>query len=156
MDSYLTFLRSRLGPALIVGATASLLATDRRGRVLLARRADDGLWNVPGGWVTPGESVAAAALREFTEETGWGADVTGLLGVYSEPAEQTHRYPSGDAVQFVSVFLEGVVTSAVGRHDAESTELAFFDRGHLPPDVSRSDLPALRDWAASRPKPILR
>lgn len=36
-------------------------------------------WNVPGGKVEFGESLAAAALREFQEETGLTAEVTGLF-----------------------------------------------------------------------------
>lgn len=38
-------------------------------------------WNVPGGKVEFGESLAAAALREFQEETGLMAEVTGLFDV---------------------------------------------------------------------------
>jgi 8-oxo-dGTP diphosphatase len=38
-------------------------------------------WGVPGGRVIIGESLRAAARREFYEETGLEAEVTGLLNV---------------------------------------------------------------------------
>ena len=38
-------------------------------------------WTIPGGRVVFGEGLRAAALREFKEETGLHAEVTGLLDV---------------------------------------------------------------------------
>jgi len=47
---------------------------DRAGRVLLARRPEEGflggLWELPGGKIEPGEEVADAVRRELREETG--------------------------------------------------------------------------------------
>ena len=34
-------------------------------------RKDDGAWTIPKGLIAPGEEPAAAALREFGEETGY-------------------------------------------------------------------------------------
>jgi predicted NUDIX family NTP pyrophosphohydrolase len=34
------------------------------------KRKDDGVWTIPKGNIEPGEDVLAAAIREFTEETG--------------------------------------------------------------------------------------
>ncbi len=40
------------------------------GRVLLLRRADEGLWCLPKGTLEPGETEGPAAVREVREETG--------------------------------------------------------------------------------------
>ncbi len=40
------------------------------GRILLLRRADEGLWCLPKGTQEPGESLHETALREVREETG--------------------------------------------------------------------------------------
>ncbi len=53
---------------------AAVIAVVLRGpEVLLVRRInppDAGLWGFPGGKIEPGETLAQAALRELTEETG--------------------------------------------------------------------------------------
>jgi len=57
------------------------------------RRQDDGalVWGVPKGHVEPGESVAAAAVREVREETGLESVVEDVLG------EVTYWYARRDA-----------------------------------------------------------
>jgi ADP-ribose pyrophosphatase YjhB (NUDIX family) len=55
---------------------------DSEGRVLLMKRADDGTWCLPCGFVDPGESPDETAVREAKEETGLDVRVTDLIGVY--------------------------------------------------------------------------
>ena len=54
-----------------VHVTASAVVVGRRGTVL-HRHRKLGRWMQPGGHLDPGESPAAAALREAQEETGLG------------------------------------------------------------------------------------
>lgn len=51
-----------------------------QGRVLLARRADSGLWELPGGKQEPGESLQTCLKRELQEELGIRVRVGELLG----------------------------------------------------------------------------
>lgn len=67
----------------------AVLIRDPRGWVLLEKRADCGLWGIPGGRIEPGESVETAGLREIYEETGLRVRIESLIGVYSEPGQ--HR-----------------------------------------------------------------
>ena len=60
-------------------------------------------WVVPGGKITFGENLKAAAVREFREETGLEAEVTGLLDV-SEVILPERPYHS------ISISLSGRVT----------------------------------------------
>ena len=55
------------------------------GRILLILREDFDVWCMPGGHVDPGESIAAAAVREVWEETGIEVRLDGLVGTYSRP-----------------------------------------------------------------------
>lgn len=70
--------------ALVPRAAAS--AAIFRGRtVLLAERGQGprkGVWSLPGGKIEPGETAAAAAVREIAEETGLAVELAGLLDVH--------------------------------------------------------------------------
>lgn len=66
-------------PVVGVGAVAI-----RDGAILLVRRGrppNEGLWTLPGGRLLWGESLTAAARREFAEETGLEAEVGEVAGV---------------------------------------------------------------------------
>lgn len=66
-----------------VGAEAGVFDDD--GNVLLMRRADDGRWCLPCGWVEPGESPVQTAVRETREETGLDVEPIELVDVYHLP-----------------------------------------------------------------------
>lgn len=68
-----------------------------RGIVLVERRNPPPGWALPGGFVEYGESCEAAAVREAREETGLDVVLTGLVGVYSDPA----RDPRGHTMSVV-------------------------------------------------------
>ena len=63
------------------------------GRVVLIERRNDPVgWALPGGFVDYGETVERAAIREALEETGLEVELTGLLGVYSDPARDARKH----------------------------------------------------------------
>ena len=74
--------------------------------LLLMQRSDNAHWGLPGGYVEPGESVAAAAAREVFEETGVHVAIGRLIGIYSDPGMQVIEYPDGRRVQAVNLCFE--------------------------------------------------
>jgi 8-oxo-dGTP diphosphatase len=71
---------------------ADALVRDERGRVLLVRRADDGRWAMPGGWVDPGETPEQAVVREVAEETGLRVSAPRLLHTKQQPASVHYTF----------------------------------------------------------------
>ncbi len=64
---------------------SNLLVVNDDGAILLQRRCDTGQWALPGGAQNIGETAGQCAVRECQEETGILAEITGFLGVYSNP-----------------------------------------------------------------------
>lgn len=54
----------------------------------------------------PGESVREAARREVKEETGINCEITGLVGIYSNP-KYVAAYDDGEVRQEFSICLAG-------------------------------------------------
>ncbi|HCI79534.1 MAG TPA: hypothetical protein DHW02_07580 [Ktedonobacter sp.] len=61
---------------------ADAAVIDDAGKILLIRRADNGLWAMPGGALDVGETPAEGAIREVLEETGYTCEPVALVGVY--------------------------------------------------------------------------
>jgi ADP-ribose pyrophosphatase YjhB (NUDIX family) len=137
-----------------VQATAGVAVTEQ-GRILLVKRADDGTWCLPGGRLEFGESAQDGAVREFAEETGHAVEVTGLLGVYSRPSEQTHQYPDGEVAQFVAVVFEGHLREVTRTLAGDTVEVSWFAADALPSNLMACDAPIIDDAFAARPRPVI-
>ena len=114
-------------PSLTADVVALLL--DECGlRVLFIRRGNEpfkGSWALPGGFCEPGETVAQAAARELTEETGVRDVRLEELGCFSTPG----RDPRGWVVTVAHLgFLPADrAGEAVGSDDAaEAAWLGLF------------------------------
>jgi ADP-ribose pyrophosphatase YjhB (NUDIX family) len=104
---------------------ASAVVTDGAGRILLQRRADNGMWALPGGAMNLGESVAECAVRETKEETGFDVEVVGVVGIYSDP-RHVFAYSDGEVRQEFSICLLCRATGGVLAASDESTEVDWF------------------------------
>ncbi|NUT34440.1 MAG: NUDIX domain-containing protein [Hamadaea sp.] len=140
---------------IVVRPAAGVVVQDEQDRVLLLCRNGEGTWGLPGGGVEPGETWEQAAIRECREETGWEVALRGLLGIYSEPATQLHRYPSGRAVHFVGVVFLGSPVRRVGEPDGEATRLDWFSLDDLPDPLFGPDVPVLQHAARDAGRPFL-
>lgn len=117
--------------------TASALVVDDIGRVLLCLHGRLGRWMQLGGHCEAGDgTLAAAALREATEESG----ITGLT-VDPEPIDvDVHEVrcgaaegaPAEPSVHFDVRFLVRSPAGATEQISAESAALGWFDPGSLP------------------------
>lgn len=125
-------------------AGAVVLVTDERGRLLLIRRADNGLWALPGGSLEPGESLERTARRELIEEVGLRVGALTLMDVFAGP-DLFYEYPNGDQVHnVVAAYRASSTEEPRTIAPDEVLEWGYFAESELPSDVSLPDLPILR------------
>lgn len=84
---------------------------------------------VPGG-IDAGEPVADAAVRETEEETGFDVEVTGLVGLCTDPGH-VMAYDDGEVRQQFSICFTARITGGALRTSSESKEVAFVDPSRL-------------------------
>jgi len=113
--------------------------------ILLLRRAVEpglGAWDLPAGYLDPGESFEMAAARETAEEAGVAVELIGLAGVYHSPAANA-----------VTAVFRGRARdpNATVTVDFESSEHAWVARSQASAWVPRIAFPsmaaAVSDWA---------
>jgi 8-oxo-dGTP pyrophosphatase MutT (NUDIX family) len=138
------------GTATSLRVSATAFIRDEVGRVLLQQRSDNGFWNLPGGGLELGESVAEACVREVREETGLNVEIVRLIGVYSAPEITTMSYPDGRVIQYITSLFECQVTGGTLEVDAESLALEWFDPLELPTPFSPNHIPRLQDALAGQ------
>jgi ADP-ribose pyrophosphatase YjhB (NUDIX family) len=114
--------------ALVVAASA--VVTDQQGGILLVRRTDSGNWALPGGAMNLGESVADCAVREVREETGLEVEVTGLVGIYTDP-RHVIAYTDGEVRQQFNLCLTARVVGGTLAGSDESTALDYIAPSQL-------------------------
>jgi 8-oxo-dGTP diphosphatase len=117
----------------VVAPSVFVAARDGRGRLLLVRRSDSGAWELPGGRVDIGESALDTAVRETAEESGVSVRITGLVGLFTDPA---HVVVSAGGEEVRQQFVVCLHAWAVGGRPVpdmqETIDAAWFD----PADVA--------------------
>ncbi|MFE9692204.1 NUDIX domain-containing protein [Micromonospora sp. NPDC005806] len=138
LSPYIARMRQHIGSELLLLYGVSAVVTDDAGRVLLARRGDNGRWSVPAGMVDPGEQPADALLREVHEETGVKVEIERLGGVATHPVV----YPNGDTCEYLNVWFHCRAVGGAATPDGdESLAVGWFAPDHLP---------ELDDWSRLR------
>lgn len=139
--------------SLVPGGSA--LVVDDQGAILLQRRRDSGNWSLPGGVMEIGETLEQCVIRETKEESGLDIEITGLLGIYTDP-EHIIAYADGEIRQEFNITFYGRVCGGQVAVSDESTEVRFVRPDEL------AELPVhdtvrlrLQHHADQRPQPYL-
>jgi ADP-ribose pyrophosphatase YjhB (NUDIX family) len=111
--------------------SVNVVVTNDAGEVLLIRRSDNDNWAVPGGAVDLGESVAQAAVRETQEESGIDCQITGVVGIYSDPKHVILYTSNGEVRQEFSILLTATATGGQPTPSSESSDVRWVKVGEL-------------------------
>ncbi|MFC4651405.1 NUDIX hydrolase [Lactococcus nasutitermitis] len=96
--------------------------TDENDKILLVKRRDVPLWDLPGGRVEVGETAEQAAIREVYEETGFTVTLIGTAGDYYNPERDDIQY----------IFRAEIVAGKAISSGPETAAIRFFSKNHLP------------------------
>jgi ADP-ribose pyrophosphatase YjhB (NUDIX family) len=135
-------------------AAYGIIVTD--GKLLLAHWNEDGRtgWTLPGGGLEDFETAEQAAVREIAEETGYAAELTGLLGIDSLFLKPEDRIsPNGRALHALRIIYQarvvgGTLTVEVGGSTDEARWVPLEQVAELP-TLSLVSI-ALDLWSARR------
>lgn len=122
----------------------SVAAFDDAGQAVLIQRSDNKRWALPGGYAEIGSPPSANALREFREETGYQAELDGLVGVYDNK-----HFASVSPYQFYICLFRARITGGTAATSPETCDVRLVDPQDPPADISELQRTMLRD--AARP-----
>jgi ADP-ribose pyrophosphatase YjhB (NUDIX family) len=126
---------------------------DAQGRILLIRRADNGLWAMPGGALEVGETPAEGVTREALEESGVQCRPVALVGIFDSRLCNT---PSRHHLYQICFLCEPAsdIPERPPSHAHEVLDARWFAENDLPPNLDPghvSRIPeAYRVWHGDR------
>jgi ADP-ribose pyrophosphatase YjhB (NUDIX family) len=143
-------------PANSIVPSVNVIVVNDSDEILLIRRSDNANWAVPGGAVDLGESLTQAAVRETKEESGIDVEVTGLVGIYTDPRHIVFYTSDGEARQEFSIVLTARPVGGQPQTSAESTEVRWVGPQHLDGlDMDRSMRLRIGDYLSRPGRPHL-
>ena len=119
--------------------SANVVVVNDDGEILLIRRSDNDNWALPGGGMDLGESLPDTAVRETAEETGIDVEITGLVGIYTDPRHVILYTSNNEVRQEFSIVFTAKPVGGAPTPSQESTEVRWVtptDIGGLPMDRS--------------------
>jgi ADP-ribose pyrophosphatase YjhB (NUDIX family) len=139
--------------SLVPSVTA--IVTDSGGRLLLVHKTDNDLWALPGGGMDLGESIKDAVVREVREETGLEIDVSGLVGIYTNPGH-VMAYDDGEVRQQFSVCFRTRLLGGEVRTSSETSEVRFVPVSEVDElDMHPSMRLRVQHWLDERAEPYI-
>ena len=131
-ESYVGQLRKLVGNRRLLTPGTGAFIFDERGRILLVRRRDNGVWAMPAGMMELAETVYDAMCREVREETGLEVLSATLVAIYSGPRfAWTNQF--GSKHQHLGFqFRVDDWSGSLATETDETVDAGFFDPAEVP------------------------
>jgi len=117
----------------IVAVNAVIINDDNH--FVLTKRADTGMWCLPGGLVEFGETIQDATIREVREEIGVECMIEKLVGIYS--INNKNDMPVTKSNSIIIAFRCRIKQGTPGLSE-EVTEVAFFSVENIPDTIIKN------------------
>jgi 8-oxo-dGTP diphosphatase len=130
-------------PATVVVPSVFCAVRGPAGHLLVVRRRDSGLWELPGGQVDVGETAEEAGIRETREESGVSVVVTGIVGLFTDPGHVVRSRAGVVRQQFVVVLHARAAAGTPHGDLDETTEAAWVAIAEL---AGLAMEPPVRGW----------
>jgi ADP-ribose pyrophosphatase YjhB (NUDIX family) len=136
--------------------SVNVVVVNDAGEILMIRRTDNDNWAVPGGAIDLGESVAQAAVRETREESGIECEITGIVGIYSDPKHVLLYTSNGEVRQEFSIVLTARPLSGQPTPSSESSEVRWVPVSEvLEYTLDRSMRIRVNDYLDRKESPVI-
>ena len=138
------------------------LLTDPQGNILLARDKDDGYWRLPGGWLSPNETVEECLQRSVLSNCSILLETCCLMKVFSGADLNYVTEDTARVSPVYMLFFPKRIRGSLRTKPRDGSEIRFFAPWNIPmeqvfPPMQRearyyidnfSDLPVAQalDW----------
>lgn len=118
----------------------------KKDRILLVKRNKApyrGYWDIPGGFLEPGEHPEVGMIREVKEETGLEVKPIEIIGIFMD------KYGI-DSDETLNIHYLAEVVGGMEKAATDAAELKWFSRGTLPRKIAfRNGREAITAWLSS-------
>lgn len=150
---YILKLRRKVGKERLWISAVEAIVQEEGGKILLAKRKDDGLWCIVAGIIEPGEQPADAVKREVAEETGIECDPIFIAN--AESMREPKIYPNGDEILALNILF--YCSASRGQKpscpDGENENSGWFSPASLPSPLSERTKGIISLFSDALPKP---
>ena len=122
MVKYYKLIHTERGIIIITQGAFTIILNETKNRVLLVKRKDIPIWNLPGGGVEKNERITDCAVREASEETGY------IINIYKQMGEY-HRTQFNDIQH---IFLGKIIGGQEIKNGDETSKIKWFKLNRLP------------------------
>ncbi|MEM8525409.1 MAG: NUDIX domain-containing protein [Bacteroidota bacterium] len=131
MADFILDLRKIVGQRRLIHPAARVLVENEQGEFLFIRRTDNGNWGLPAGGLEENENILECAKREVLEETGIELLDLEVIGIGTQPEQETVIYSNGDNTQYFTVEFYSNNWKGTPKADfKESSEVVFKSEVH--------------------------